>query len=78
MKIGISINLYHLEDRKEAIYRLLTAIEEMLNKAKFYLWTDFKDMKIKENKENKIITFEVEGKRVETDIIIQINAIYEK
>ena len=79
MKIGASINLYDIKTKKEAIYELLCAIEEMMKKVDFYWWHDLKNIEIKEDKKNKIITFEVKGERnMGEDVIIQINVIYEK
>ena len=78
MKTGISVNLYDLKNKKEAIFRLMHAIIETMNRCDFYLWEDFDSVKIKEDEENKIITFELKGKRPDEDeIIIKINAIYE-
>jgi len=78
MKAGISINLYDLKTKKEAIFRLMHAIIETMNRCDFYLWEDFDSVKIKEDEENKIITFELKGKRPDEDeIIVKINAIYE-
>ncbi|RKX58107.1 MAG: hypothetical protein DRP29_07255 [Thermodesulfobacteriota bacterium] len=78
MKTGISVNLYDLKNKKEAIFRLMHAIIETMNRCDFYLWEDFDSVKIKEDEENKIITFELKGKRPDEDkIIVMINAIYE-
>jgi len=81
MKAGISINLYNLKNKKEAIFtifRFMHAMIETMNRCDFYLWEDFDSVKIKEDEENKIITFELKGKRPDEDkIIVMINAIYE-
>jgi len=79
MKIGASISLYDIKTKKEAIYELLSAIKEMMEIVDFHYWSDFKSIKIEEDEENKMITFEIKGgKYKEEDIIIQINTIYEK
>ena len=78
MKTEISVNLYDLKNKKEAIFRLMHAIIETMNRCDFYLWEDFDSVKIKEDEENKMITFELKGKRPDEDeIIVKINAIYE-
>lgn len=50
-----------------------------MKKVDFYWWHDLKNIEIKEDKKNKMITFGVKGERnMEEDVIIQINVIYEK